>query len=87
MGREDLRVLDKIGLDETHAGKSVHKLCDDSVCQEASLNLEMFVWVEKEPGKLTKLYHHLRSSKKMFLVQNNEKKIHKVFSMTVMCLM
>ncbi|KAJ6734655.1 SISTER CHROMATID COHESION 1 PROTEIN 2 [Salix purpurea] len=61
---EGSKVPDKIGLDETHAGTSVQKLCGDSVYQEASLNLEMFGGVEEEPGKLTKLYHHSEEQQK-----------------------
>ncbi|KAH8483869.1 hypothetical protein H0E87_028328 [Populus deltoides] len=61
---EDSKVPDKIGVDETHAGMSVLKLCDDSVCQEASLNLEMFGGVEEEPGKLAKLYHQSEEQQK-----------------------
>nr|XP_034919361.1 sister chromatid cohesion 1 protein 2 isoform X5 [Populus alba] len=61
---EDSKVPDKIGSDETHTGMSVLKLCDDSVCQEASLNLEMFGGVEEEPGKLAKLYHQSEEQQK-----------------------
>eukprot|EP00258_Populus_trichocarpa_P029178 XP_024445197.1 sister chromatid cohesion 1 protein 2 isoform X3 [Populus trichocarpa] len=61
---EESKVPDKIGSDETHAGMSVLKLCDDSVCQEASLNLEMFGGVEEEPGKLAKLYHQSEEQQK-----------------------
>ncbi|KAG5226812.1 sister chromatid cohesion protein [Salix suchowensis] len=61
---EGSKVPDKIGMDETHAGTSVQKLCGDSVYQEASLNLEMFGGVEEEPGKLTKLYHHSEEQQK-----------------------
>ncbi|KAF9663617.1 hypothetical protein SADUNF_Sadunf17G0070000 [Salix dunnii] len=61
---EDSEVPYKIGLDETHAGMSVQKLCGESVCQEASLNLEMFGGVEEEPGKLTKLYHQSEEQQK-----------------------
>ncbi|XP_011015093.1 PREDICTED: sister chromatid cohesion 1 protein 2 [Populus euphratica] len=61
---EDSKVPDKIGSDETHAGMSVLKLCDDSVCQEASLNLEMFGGVVEEPGKLAKRYHQSEEPQK-----------------------
>ncbi|KAF9670410.1 hypothetical protein SADUNF_Sadunf13G0065300 [Salix dunnii] len=71
--RGDSKVSNKISLDETHQRMSVQKLCDDNVYHEVSLNIEMFGGVEEEFGKLTKLYHHLKSNKKMFLENYNLK--------------
>ncbi|KAJ6693778.1 hypothetical protein OIU85_004548 [Salix viminalis] len=68
----------KYSLNQDHREEFVARR--DTCLSEASLDPEMFGGVEEEPGKLTKLYHHMRSSKKMFLVQNNQKTIHKVFN-------
>ncbi|XP_012070862.1 sister chromatid cohesion 1 protein 2 isoform X2 [Jatropha curcas] len=45
------RVLEVEASDQWHAESSVQELWDKSICQEACLNLEMFVEVEEEPAR------------------------------------
>ncbi|CAK7328273.1 unnamed protein product [Dovyalis caffra] len=78
---EHSKVPDKMGSDEMHAGANVLKLCNDSVCQEACLNLEAFGGVEEEPENFAKLYHQPEEQQKEVPgMEQSENEVHNVFN-------